>query len=511
MEQLIDIFSYDFAVRAFWTSAMVGITCGVLGCFIFLKNMSLIGDALSHAILPGVVGGFMVSGGASLVGLFTGSVLAGLIAAVLITWIQRNVQTREDAAIGIVFTSMFAIGIMGISWLTRQEGVHLDMRDFLFGNVLGISDSDIWMTLCIMLFTLVAIGVFFRYFFITTFHPVMSQAMGISAGTMHYFLMLLISLAVVASLQSVGVILVVAMLITPASTAFLLTKRLSIMLVISAIVGLASTTIGFLVAVIYETTPGPAMTVVASLFFLLAVLLSPSKGLLWRSLRRKRAQNRVLQEDILKHAVSLAEHGNLELKALKQAVGASELSFQRGLNALKRKQEIISKSGKISLTSKGTKIGYDLIRAHRLWEAYLVKEVGLSSDQIHNPAEDVEHIIPAHLVEKVAQHLGHPERDPHGSIIPPVQGTVSPNIFDLAVGDRAFVYGTQAHPLAASLLWNQHIEPETRFELLKKEKAFAEISFDGKKIQIEKAIAENIRIYRHQRHSHTNETHQADD
>ncbi|MCL4153417.1 UNVERIFIED_CONTAM: hypothetical protein GTU68_045229, partial [Idotea baltica] len=258
---------------------MVGIMCGVLGCFIVLRNMSLIGDALSHAILPGVVAGFLVAG-YSVIGFFTGSVLAGLLAAVLITWIQRNVKTQEDAAIGIVFTSMFAIGVMGISWLTRQEGVHLDLKDFLFGNVLGISDQDLWMTFMVLCFTLVCVVAFYRFFFITTFESVVAQTIGISVSTVHYFLMLLLSFAVVASLQSVGVILVVAMLITPASTAYLLTYRMNRMVIIAGIVGFFSTTIGLLLAIVFETTPGPAMTVTATVLYLLAVLFSPKKGLI---------------------------------------------------------------------------------------------------------------------------------------------------------------------------------------------------------------------------------------
>ncbi|MEL7534159.1 MAG: metal ABC transporter permease, partial [Bacteroidota bacterium] len=242
-ELIIETFQYDYAQRALITSAMVGIMCGILGCFIVLRNMSLIGDALSHAILPGVVVGFMVAG-YSVLGFFTGSVIAGLLSAVLMTWIQRNVRTQEDAAIGIVFTSMFALGVMGISWVTRQEGVHLDLKDFLFGNILGIADSDMILTLMVMIFTIICVVAYYRYFFITTFESVVAETLGISVSTMHYFLMLLLSFAVVASLQSVGVILVVAMLITPASTAYLLTHKLKVMLFIAAAVGLLSTTIG---------------------------------------------------------------------------------------------------------------------------------------------------------------------------------------------------------------------------------------------------------------------------
>ncbi|MDX1666989.1 MAG: metal ABC transporter permease, partial [Saprospiraceae bacterium] len=225
MQELIEVFQYEWAQRALLASAMVGVMCGVLGCFIVLRNMSLIGDALAHAILPGVVFAFMIVGYSAL-GFFVGSVIAGLIAAVGITWIQHNVRTKNDAAIGIVFTAMFSVGVMGISWISRNEGVHLDLKDFLFGNVLGVANQDLYLTALVTVYVLVSVVVFYRYLFISTFQPVVAQTMGISVKMIHYFLMLLLSFAVVASLQTVGVILVVAMLITPASTALLLASRL---------------------------------------------------------------------------------------------------------------------------------------------------------------------------------------------------------------------------------------------------------------------------------------------
>ncbi len=286
MEQLFIILQEEYALRALAASAMVGILCGVLGCFLVLRNMALIGDALSHAILPGVVAGFWIVGH-NVTGFFIGSVIAGLIAAVLITWIQRNVKTKEDAAIGIVFTSMFAAGVIGISRITRQQGVHLDMKDFLFGNILGISNQDLMLTFLILCFTLICVITLYRYFFITTFGSVVANTLGISGSTMHYFLMILLSFAVVASLQSVGVILVVAMLITPASTAYLLTHHLKSMLIIAALVGLISTVSGLILSILWETTPGPVMTLTAACLYLFAVFFAPSKGIVSRYLQRK--------------------------------------------------------------------------------------------------------------------------------------------------------------------------------------------------------------------------------
>jgi len=207
LAELIDALSSPWALRALSASVLVGIMCGVLGCFIVLRNMSLIGDALAHAVLPGIFFAFLLVGYSTL-GFFIGSSIAGFLCAIAISWIQQNVKTKNDAAIGIIFTTMFAIGVMGISYLNK-DAVHLDLKDFLYGNVLGISDEDLFLTLGVTIYTVVCVIIFFRYLFITTFQPMIADTMGISSKLIHYFLMLLLSFVVVASIRTVGVILAI--------------------------------------------------------------------------------------------------------------------------------------------------------------------------------------------------------------------------------------------------------------------------------------------------------------
>ncbi|MEM7371212.1 MAG: iron chelate uptake ABC transporter family permease subunit [Bacteroidota bacterium] len=493
MESLIELFQHAYAIRALLASAMVGIMCGVLGCFIVLKNMSLIGDALSHAILPGVVAGFLIAG-YSIMGFFTGSVVAGLLAAVLITWIQRNVKTQEDAAIGIVFTSMFAIGVMGISWLTRQEGVHLDLKDFLFGNVLGISNQDLWMTFLVLGFTLVCISAFYRYFFITTFESVIAQTIGISTGTMHYFLMLLLSFAVVASLQSVGVILVVAMLITPASTAYLLTYKLKKMVLIAGLTGLLSTTLGLLMAIIFETTPGPAMTVTATALYLLAVFFSPKRGLMSRYVKKRKKQTKILREDILKQAVRQQEHEKIDLERIGEKLGISTTRVKRVAQKMLRSGEFVREHGQLTLTPHGTEQGYALVRAHRLWETYLVQKMGLSLDQIHEDAEKYEHILTEELVEEVALSLGNPQEDPHGSPIPQKHSTNIPSLASISENETVTISQKQRNHLIRSQLWDAGLIPGLAITVLDKEGGKIKIRLQGSETELPLTLAEQIRV-----------------
>lgn len=412
-----EILEQEWAIRALAASVMVGVMCGILGCFIVLRNMALVGDALSHAVLPGVVAAFLLVGFSPL-GFFIGSVVAGLISAIGITWIQQNVKTKNDAAIGIVFTAMFSLGVMGISWISHDKGVHLDLKDFLFGNVLGVGDQDLWLTGAVTLTVIGAVIVFYRYLFVTTFQAVIARTMGISVQTVHYLLMLLLSFAVVASLQTVGVILVVAMLITPASTALLLSDRLQTVLLLAALIGLTTAILGFFVAVALDTTPGPAMAVLATLFYILAVLFSPRKGLIFKTLRKRRIQSRIQLEDTLKQAFKLHELSNLNLDSLIHNLGFNKNTINQHLNTLAQRGLLTVKGTEILLTTEGVAAANRLVRAHRLWESYLADKVGLTGEQVHDDAEHQEHFLSDEILNEIEERLGFPEHDPHGEPIP---------------------------------------------------------------------------------------------
>ncbi|MEO1626553.1 MAG: iron chelate uptake ABC transporter family permease subunit, partial [Bacteroidota bacterium] len=389
--------SVPLAIRALIASSLVGIMCGALGCFIVLRNMALVGDALAHAILPGVVFAYLLVG-YSVLGFFFGAVVAGFIAALSMTWIQQNVETKPDAAIGIVFTSMFSIGVMAISGINR-EGVHLDMKDFLFGFVLGISDQDLYLTAFITVYVLLSIVVFYRYLFLATFQPVIAETMGISVKTLHYFLMLLLSFAVVAALRTVGVILVVAMLITPASTALLLSNRLKWVLLLSSLIGLLSAVTGLVLSIYFDTTPGPAMAVTAGSFYLLAAIVSPNKGLVVRFFRKRKLQLRIQLEDTLKQAFRLQEtEGKVDLKQLEKQLSFGTSRLRRHISSLKEKGWMDGSAKQLQLSEKGQSQARRLVRAHRLWETYLVDKIGLTEGQIHEEAEKYEHLLPDELL-----------------------------------------------------------------------------------------------------------------
>ena len=417
MTEFLEMLSSEWALRALLACSLVGLMCGILGCFIVLRNMSLIGDALSHAVLPGIFFSFLLVG-YSTIGFFVGSTIAGLVSALAISWIQQNVKTKNDAAIGIIFTAMFSIGVMGISWLNQREGVHLDLKDFLFGNVMGISNEDIFLTFGVTIYTLVCVALLYRYLFITTFQPTIAETMGISAKAVHYFLMLLLSFAIVASLRTVGVILVVAMLITPAATALLLSERLKFVLVISALLGILSSVSGLFVAIIFDTTPGPAMTLCATAFYFLAVIFSPSQGLLFKYNQNRVERKRILREDILRQVIKLNSKGGMGVDDLSARLGLSIEKIRKYVIVMSRSTLLDYNNDKIILTQEGIAKAEQLVRAHRLWETYQVNKMGLSSDQIHNEADKIEHFLSDELLDEIDKELGFPTRDPHDSPIP---------------------------------------------------------------------------------------------
>lgn len=419
MDNILEIlFTEMWAIRALIASMLVGLTCGALGSFIVLRNMSLFGDALSHSVLPGVAIAYMIVGYISL-GFFVGAIIASFITAVGITWIQNNVKTKNDAAIGIVYTAMFAIGVMLISRMNTDGGVHLDLDDFLFGKILGVSDEDLYLTGFIALYVIISIIFFYRYLLITTFQPIIAQTMGISVSLIRYFVILLLSFTIVASLRAVGIILVVSMLITPAATALLISDRLKYVLMISSGIGMLSAVIGMVLSIVWQTTPGPAMAVVATVFYLLVALLSPKKGLLARTLRKRRQRRKVDIEDILKQALKLHQKGSLTVSALLDRVTFDQQKLSQYLKHLDQKNYFASVgAGQLILEQKGIDAANRLVRAHRLWETYLVTEMGLTEEQIHEDAEKYEHLLTEDLLDEMDERLGFPNTDPHGSPIP---------------------------------------------------------------------------------------------
>ncbi|MGM7703370.1 metal ABC transporter permease [Pseudalkalibacillus sp. Hm43] len=275
------IIQYEFLQKALITSVMVGIICGVIGCFIILRGMALMGDAISHAVLPGVAISYMLG-----INFFFGAVFTGVLTAIGIGFVSQNSRLKNDTAIGILFTFAFAAGIILITFMKSST----DLYHILFGNVLAVRPSDMWVTLAIGILVIGGVYFFYKELLVTSFDSTMAQAYGLSTRVIHYLLMTLLTMVTVASLQTVGIVLVVAMLITPAATAYLLTDRLWVMIYLAAGFGTVASVIGLYYSFTYNLPSGATIVLTSTILFIAVFMLSPKHGFIRKFVKsRKKA------------------------------------------------------------------------------------------------------------------------------------------------------------------------------------------------------------------------------
>lgn len=284
---MIDFFfeplGYAFMMRGLIAAVIVGIVCAVLGTYIVLRGMALFGNALAHAILPGVAVAYL-AGGNSQSWLFAGGLLAGIVTSLGIGAISKNTGVKQDTAIGVIFTGMFALGIALISTVRSYSA---DLTHFLFGDVLGVASSDLWLIGGFGALVILSILAFYKEFLVLSFDPVLAKTLRLPATFLNYLLLLLIAVTIVLSLQTVGIALMSAMLVTPAATANLLTRRLPVMMALAATFGSMSAVIGLYLSFYVNIASGPAIVLVCTFFFLLAFLFSPQQGMVKQWLARE--------------------------------------------------------------------------------------------------------------------------------------------------------------------------------------------------------------------------------
>ncbi len=278
LEFLLSPLRYEFMLRGLIAAVTVGIVCAVLGTYVVLRGMTFFGDALAHAILPGVAVAYLLGGGAQ-GPLFWGGLVAGIGTALGIGALSKTGQVREDTAIGVIFAGMFALGVALISTVRNFS---VDLTHFMFGNVLGVSPANLALTLIFAALVLLLVAAFYKEFLVISFDPVLAQILRIPDQVFRYLLLVMLAVTVVVALQTVGVGLMVAMLVTPAATASLLARRLPVMMLTAATVGALSAVIGLYLSYYVSIASGAAIVLVCTLFFLLALVFAPGRGLIWR-------------------------------------------------------------------------------------------------------------------------------------------------------------------------------------------------------------------------------------
>ena len=406
------------------TGALVAGSCALLGCFLVLRRLAMLGDAISHAVLPGIVLAFLWTNSTTSLPMFLGAAALGLITAFVVQTLSQS-GVQGDAAIGVTFTSLFALGVVLVSGLARDKDLDLDC--VLYGEIaytpfdmLGPVPRAVVVSGILLLVNAVVVTLWYKEFKLCAFDPGMAAAVGIPVAATHYLLMALVSVTTVGAFDSVGAILVVAMLIVPAATAYLLTDHLVRMLLLAIGLGALASVGGYGMARFLGCSIAGAMATTSGVLFSLAFLFSPSQGFITRQFAQWRLRRTVLEEDVLLWAARRLEAEGTRGFTLKElANGVERLQPElAGLAGRFAHTGLLAREGeRLQLTEGGVSRARELLRRHRLYETYL-GELGYPVDHLHAAADRVEHHLSPALTRALDEEAHHPERDPQGKPIP---------------------------------------------------------------------------------------------
>ncbi len=410
--------------ETFFQKALIGgsiaaIVCSVVGCLVILRRMAFLGDALSHAMIAGVAGGYLFmkilfNTEAHAPAMLIGSLIAALVTVASIGFVSRVSRVKDDTAIGIMYTGVFAGGVVLVS--VFRGYIHIDLMHFIMGDVLGVADSDLWVAAISAGIVLSIIILFFRQFQLTSFDPVMAASIGLPVALIDYALTTCVSLVVVSAVSMVGVILVVGLLITPAASAYLLSDRLDRMMILAAIFGVTSVIGGLYLSMWLDSSGGGAIMLFCSLQFIVILVIAPNYGMLARWMRLRNSLPQQLVEDVLVESSRFGK--TVDLNQLQRKISHSKAAFTKALKGMSRNGLLEINDNKLTLTEAGSVEANRILRAHRLWEAYISHVGAASGSEVHHRAHELEHVNDVESVDYLDDLLGHPIYDPHGAVIP---------------------------------------------------------------------------------------------
>lgn len=460
---LLDPLRYVFMQQALAAAILVGTVCAVMGSFLLVKRWALLGDAISHAVLPGVAIAFLLGWP-----FMAGALLTGLLSALGIGVVERHTRLKQDAAMGLLFVSAFALGLAIISRIRSP----VDLFHVLFGNVLAVSRQDLALTGLAGLAVVAAIALLYKALLLWAFDPIMAESVGLPVRWLHYLMLFLTSLTIVASLQAVGIVLVVAMLIAPPATATLLTDRFHRLIVLAGGLGVGAAVTGLYLSYYLDVASGATMVLVSFLLFIVAMLLSPRHGLIPLAIRRRRATALARAVDYLKALFAHHPERPVPVQTLADRVGERPWTAAAMVGHLVRLGLVEASREGVRLTSRGREQAVQMVRTHRLWERFLVDRAGLPWDQVHGTADRLEHLSPPALTDELARAVEGLTVDPHGAPIPTKEGVVlAPDeeylLSELQAGQEAVVTRVEDEdPQILRLLSGLDLLPGRRLRLV---------------------------------------------
>jgi manganese/zinc/iron transport system permease protein len=407
-------------------TVLLGIGAAVVGSFTYLRKRALVGDAVSHAILPGVALAFMITGEREPLYLLVGALLAGWISLLSIDGIVNYSKLKTDTAIALILSVFFGFGILLLTAIQQQgTGTQAGLDSFLFGKAAGMTTKEVhffgWVSAALIGIVLL----FFNVFRLVSFNREFAISLGLPVRFIEFIMATITVLAITTGIQAVGVVLMAALLITPAAAARPFTNRLEWMIVIAAAIGAVGGLVGSFVSYTHPQMPtGPWIVVVLSFFAVGALLFAPNRGVVASIRRRYQNQRKIRTENLLKAFYQLYESG--ATSAITKETLQAHRNFQsreraKGLTELLHRGCLTKESHQYALTEKGLEEGKRIVRLHRLWEVYLTERMRMQADHIHPQAETMEHIITPEIEAQLIKELNTPQKDPHNSDIPYTQ------------------------------------------------------------------------------------------
>ena len=401
----------------------IGLSAAVVGSFAFLRKRALVGDAIAHAILPGIALAFMITQSKNPFILMAGALVAGWVAMLLIEGITRNSKLKPDTSIGLILSVFFGFGILLLTSIQHSgAGNQAGLDQFLFGKAAAMRGSDLRAYSIVAGLLLITVVLFYKEFKLISFNPEFARSRGLPVGALQFVLSSITVLAIATGIQAVGVVLMAALLITPPAAARAWTERLLVMLILAGVLGALS---GFIGSYISYTAPqmptGPWIVMSLSGMALLSLFFAPERGVLSRIIRQQQNRKKILSENLLKALYHLRERAMKEVfsrNEIRQERDFQVLEFNRAVGTLRTKLWVTEDQKGIRLTDLGREEARRVVRLHRLWEMYLTQRLRMKADHIHPNAETMEHIITPELEEQLLRELDYPSVDPHKSPIP---------------------------------------------------------------------------------------------
>lgn len=427
MESLLEFFSFSDPNIRFVVIGSVLLTASsaIVGTFTFLNKRALVGDAIAHAVLPGVCLGFLMSGTKNPIFLIAGAFTTGWVSLVVVDFITRKTRLKEDTAIGLVLSVFFGLGIVLLTVIQKSgNAAQSGLDHFLFGKAAALVGEDLFTFAVVAVVLLIAVFLLFKEFALLAFDKDFARAIGLPVRQIELVLTSLIVLAVVIGIQAVGVVLMAAILITPAAAARFWTDRIRVMFLLASVFGALSGLAGAYISYVAPAMPtGPWIVIVISVIAFFSFFLAPRRGVLSRMLKQTTIRKTINDENVLKALYQLGEESkNFYLqRGVDEIIRRRKFERENLVAVLKRlrNQGYLEQTGSLwGLTEAGKTRGQRVVKMHRLWELYLTTQLNIAPDHVHEDADTIEHLLTPELEAELEQLLNYPKTDPHASEIP---------------------------------------------------------------------------------------------